>query len=148
MNPNHPNPPPARHRPPRRILAVSGLERPVTSLDGRSAAVLAWAAHWHRAHTGLDPQAGVLMRRALALYSHHLEALQGDRVRAEEVSVVECSKGSGTAVTLTEARARIEAADAARRPLRLMVAMHRPEELQQHAAMVRALDGAMAARGL
>lgn len=133
---------------PRVVRALASLERPQTALCARSASQLAWAAHWHRAHTSTDPQAGVLIRRALDIYAGHLGTLEGDRVRAEEVALLASAKGSGSAIRLTECRARIEAADEARRPITLREALYRPDELKRHDEMSRALDAALAAQGL
>jgi hypothetical protein len=101
--------------PPRVVRANNSLEKVLASLDSHSAARLAWIQHWHRVNTKADPQAAVVIRRALEVYARHLNAM-GESLN-EVPAIKAASKGSGSAVSLTEARARIEQAQL--RPLDL-----------------------------
>jgi hypothetical protein len=103
----------------RTITALSTLERPTASLDAHSSIALEWAAHHIHAHQRLKPQPAVLIRRALCLYVAHLGRLEEpEQLKAEAVALDTAARGSGTAITLTEARARLEAAQGRAVPFR------------------------------
>jgi hypothetical protein len=97
----------------RTVPALGTLERPTAGLDCRSVIALEWAQHWALTRTRIKPQPGVVIRRALDLYADHLCRLPAtdEATQQERRAIERAAKGSGSARLLTEARARLEAAE-------------------------------------
>lgn len=93
---------------PARISASKGIERQSVPLDARSLVALEFAAFWAEKHASVKVPAAVLIRRALTLFADHLGALQGPAINGEIHRIRDAGVGSGSALTLTQARARIE----------------------------------------
>jgi hypothetical protein len=93
------------------ITALATVEKPVASLDADSLVALEWSQLWALNHAGVKPVPSVVMRRALCLLARHLSALPPDDGlhRAEALAFQQAGKGNGSARSLTEARARMEA---------------------------------------
>lgn len=92
------------------VTALGGIEKHTASLDGRSLVALEFASFWARKHTRLRPVPAVVIRRALVCLADHLSNLDPDHIAAECRAFGDAGKGSGSARSVTEARARIEQA--------------------------------------
>lgn len=90
------------------ITALGGLEKHTATLDARSAVALEFITHWCRRRTNLRPVPAAVIRRALVLLAEHLSGLDEELQAGECRAFEQAGRGSGTARTLTEARARIE----------------------------------------
>jgi hypothetical protein len=121
------------------ITAANTLERAHASLDSRSLVHLYWAMHWCQQRARLKPQAAVVIRRALELYARHLDALQDPT--SELVAIESAGKGSGGAVQLTEARARLERAEFKALPLR--ECLYSPEQLREQQETAAAIEACL-----
>lgn len=124
-----------RHRQ-RTTLALKGTTfRTSAQLDHRAAVALAWASRWLTAASGLSVPASGVLRRALALYVHHLEQLGSDK--AEEVRAVRLACSS----TLTDkdhqqaAMQCLEATPAGAMPLPFLEVLHGPGAAARAAAL-------------
>jgi hypothetical protein len=91
-----------------RVRAERGIETTKADLDARSIVALEWTQLWARRHLRINPLGPVVVRRALCLLADHLSNLDADRLAAERRAFSDASAGSGSARSLTEARARIE----------------------------------------
>jgi hypothetical protein len=123
----------------RTITATNTLERVNASLDSRSLVHLHWATHWCQQRARLKPQAAVLIRRALELYARYLDALQDPT--SELVAIESAGKGSGGAVQLTEARARLERAEF--KALPLSECLYTPEQLREQRETAAAIEACL-----
>jgi hypothetical protein len=99
---------PPRRAGPSRVLTESIVEKHTAGLDARSIVALEWTQHWLQHHTSLKAPAAVIARRALALLADHLSNLDPRAVAREGHLLRDAGRGKGSAVTLTEARARLE----------------------------------------
>jgi hypothetical protein len=99
---------PARRAGPSRVLTESTVEKHTSGLDARSIVALEWTQHWLQRHTSLKAPAAVIVRRALVLLADHLSNLDAREVAHEGHILRDAGRGKGSAVTLTEARARLE----------------------------------------
>lgn len=93
---------------PSRIAASNTIERPAAHLDASSVVALEFCAFWLHKHTRIRAPSAVIIRRALALLADHVSNLTGDEVAREAHTIRDAGKGSGSALSLTQARARIE----------------------------------------
>ena len=93
---------------PSRITASNTIERHSAPLDARSIVALEFASFLAYRHARLKVPPAVLIRRALALLADHMSNLEGPELAGEMHRIREAGKGSGSALTLTQARARIE----------------------------------------
>jgi hypothetical protein len=92
------------------IPANLTLERPTAALDAKSIIALEWIALWAGSYGSATPSPATTIRRALQFLAQHLgQLVDPGHIRAELLRFEEAGKGHGTARTLTEARARIEA---------------------------------------
>ena len=91
-----------------RISASAVVERHTAPLDARSAVALAFADFWTHQHGSIHPAPAVIIRRALQLLADHLGTLQADDILHEVRAFRAAGKGQGSALTLTQARARLE----------------------------------------
>lgn len=128
---------PTRPKRPRVIIARNTLERPTASLDAHSLTCLEWAGHQIAALHGLQPQPPVLIRRALDVYVSQLRQLDPED-RGEFRRLEEAAKGQGGAITLTEARARLEAAGG--RPVPFEEVRYSAEKLKEQRELLAALE--------
>ena len=93
---------------PSRIVTSNTIERPAAHLDARSVVALEFCTFWLRKHASIRVPPAVLIRRALVLLADHVSNLAGSEVAREVHILRDAGTGSGSAVSLTEARARIE----------------------------------------
>ncbi len=107
MNTIKPSYPPRRAGP-SRVLTEAIVEKHTAGLDARAVVALEWSQHWLQRHTSLKAPAAVLVRRALVLLADHLSNLDPQEVAREGHLLRDAGRGKGSAVTLTEARARLE----------------------------------------
>ena len=91
-----------------RISPGNTIERHAAPLDPHSAVALAFIEFWTERHATIKPAAGTTIRRALQLLAGHLSALDGEDIASEVRAFRSAGKGEGSALTLTQARARIE----------------------------------------
>lgn len=103
----HTSIPPPRQRS-ARISASSVVERHTAPLDARSAVALAFAEFWTHRHGSIVPAPAVIIRRALQLLADHLGTLEAEDILHEVRAFRAAGQGEGSALTLTQARARIE----------------------------------------
>jgi hypothetical protein len=98
-----------RHRSgPTRITTERTIEKPASNLDARSVVALEWVQHWVQRHTSLKVPAPVVIRRALVALADRLSHLPSTDIAAEGQVFRDAARGCGSAITLTEARARME----------------------------------------
>lgn len=133
-------PPRTRHT----IAARNTQERPTASLDAESAVCLEWAAHQMAALHNLRPQPAVVIRRALSVYVHHLMHMDPDHTRGELMALDQAGKGTGTARTLLEARARMEACQGT--PMAWAEARYSPEQRKEQQDTMAAIEKSLGAR--
>ena len=93
---------------PARITASNTIERPSAHLDARSVVALEFSAFWLHKHASIKVPPAVLIRRGLVLLAEHLSHLEGSEMDREVHTLRDTGKGSGSALSLTQARARIE----------------------------------------
>jgi hypothetical protein len=123
------------------VQALGTLERPTAGLDCRSIVALEWTSQWASTRGRLMPQAGVILRRALSLYVDHLSRIEDPEGTQRELEAIHrAAKGTGTARTLTEARARLEAAEGRR--VAFLEVLQSPESRK----LVDSIDAAVEAR--
>jgi hypothetical protein len=129
------------------ITALGGLEKHTASLDAQSAVALEYATFWAHRHTDLRPVPATVIRRALRLLAAHLSCLDTGvdslEVKPECRAFIDAGKGSGTARSLTEARARIEdhREAPARQPMgHWLDALHSKSERDESRRMLEALE--------
>lgn len=122
---------PHRVAPPRALIGRNTLERPAASLDAEALIALDWAAHHIEVRHRLRPQPAVIIRRALEVYRHHLEALEASQ--DETGPLMRAGKGNPSALALTQARARLEASQG--RPLTWLETRYSPEDRAMTAAV-------------
>jgi hypothetical protein len=128
------------------ITALQGLEKHTAALDGRSLVALEFATFWARNQTRLRPVPAVVIRRALVCLADHLSSLDPERIAAECRAFEDAGKGSGSARSLTEARARIEVHQEcpAEQPMdHWRDALHSKEERAESRRMLDALEKRM-----
>lgn len=118
------------------IAARNTLERPTAALDAHSLICMEWAAHHLAAREKLRPQPAVILRRALDVYVGHLQSLPG--TRSELIALESAGRGTGSARMLTEARARLEAAEG--RPMAFREVRYSPQQLREQREMLEALE--------
>ena len=99
---------PTRRAGPSRVLTETIIEKHTAGLDARSVVALEWSQHWLQRHTSLKAPAAVIVRRALVLLADHLSNIDPPEVAHEGHLLRDAGHGKGSAVTLTEARARME----------------------------------------
>ena len=136
-----------RASPSQRISASNVIERHTAPLDARSAVALEFASYWCHKHATIKPAPAVIFRRALQLLAGHLSSLEGEDIAAETRAFRDAGRGEGSALTLTQARARIEdhiAAPARQRMDDWRDALHAPEERRQMSEMLVRLEALMA----
>jgi hypothetical protein len=128
------------------ITAVGTLERPTAGLDAYSLVAVDWVTAWASTRGRLKPQPAVIMRRALGLLVEHLSHLDAEEdeekrdeaTQRELLALHRAAKGSGSARTLTECRARLEAAEG--RKVSFIEVLHSPEARQATAAVNAAME--------
>jgi hypothetical protein len=126
--------------------ALLGLEKHTAALDARSLVALDWASFWAHKHTRLRPVPAVVIRRALVCLAEHLSNVDPEHIAAECRAFEDAGKGSGSARSLTEARARIEVhqeAPAAQPMDHWRDALHSKEERAESRRMLEALEKRM-----
>jgi hypothetical protein len=135
------------HSIPRPIAASSHVERVSASLDGQSAVALAYCTWWARRHGSVKPAPSVIVRRALQVYADHLSRAEGFGIVPEVHQLAYTGRGSGSALSLTEARARIEEHERASlaQPMRHWHdALHSQAERKESAEFLERLEASMA----
>jgi hypothetical protein len=128
------------------ITALQGIEKLTAALDARSLVALDWASFWAHKHTRLRAVPAVVIRRALMCLADHLSTLDPERITAEARAFEEAGEGSGSARSVTEARARIEVhqeAPAAQPMGHWRDALHSKEERAESRRMLDALEKRM-----
>lgn len=120
----------------RYIVATNALERPTAALDAHALICLEWAAHYIQARERLKPQPAVVIRRALDVYTRHLQSLED--THGEFWALEGAAKGTGGARMLTEARARMEAREG--QPMSFAEARYTPEQLKDQRSLMAALE--------
>lgn len=133
-----------------RISASSVVERHTAPLDARSAVALAFADFWTHRHGSIRPAPAVIIRRALQLLADHLGTLEADDILHEVRAFRVAGKGEGSALTLTQARARIEDHQDApgRQPMNdWRDALQSVEDRRESRAMLDRLEALMGTEG-
>lgn len=134
---------------PTRVTASNTIERLSAPLDARSLVALEFAAFWAHKYAAVRVPAAVLIRRALSVYADHISGIEGPCIAGEIHRVREAGKGIGSALTLTEARARIEdhrRAPAAQPMSHWQDALISASERREGRAMLDRLEAFMAAQ--
>jgi hypothetical protein len=93
---------------PSRLTTEATIEKPAAPLDARSVVALEWSQHWLQRHASLRVPPAVLIRRALQVLADRLSNLEPDEFAREGHLMRDAARGKGSAVSLTEARARME----------------------------------------
>lgn len=91
-----------------RVVIGSTIERQAIALDARSIVALEWVQLWAQRNALLRLAPAAVVRRALVLLAEHLSRLEPEAIAGEGHRLREAAKGSGSAVSLVEARARFE----------------------------------------
>jgi hypothetical protein len=99
---------PVRRAGPCRVTTGATIEKQSAALDTRSVVALEWSLHWLQRHAAVKVAPAVVIRRALVLLADHLSNLQPEDIAREDHNLRDAAKGKGSAVSLTEARARME----------------------------------------
>ena len=129
-----------------RISPSNTVERHAAPLDARSAVALAFIDFWTERHATIKPAAGTTIRRALQLLAGHLSSLDGEDISSEVRAFRSAGKGEGSALSLTQARARIEnhlRAPAAQPMLHWRDALEDQHERRESLAMLERLEELM-----
>lgn len=90
-----------------RATIAATVEKTSAHLDAQSIVALEWTLHWLLRHHGLKVAPSAVIRRALQVYADHVSNLDPSEIASEGRRVRDAAKGSGSAITLTEARARL-----------------------------------------
>jgi hypothetical protein len=93
---------------PGRFETLGTLEKPAAHLDAKSMVALDWLRFWVNKHESREPPPSVVIRVALQVLAQHCSSIDGNEVSSTVRRFRDAGKGSGSATTLTEARARIE----------------------------------------
>ena len=123
--------PPPHHMTPsayqRTTLALKGTTaRTSAQLDHRAAVALAWASRWLTAASGLSVPASGVLRRALALYVHHLEQSSTDKDKEVRAVRLACAATLADKDDQQAAVQRLEATPAGAMPLPYLEVLHGP----------------------
>lgn len=130
-----------------RFNILNTLEKPAANLDAKSLVALEWIKFWIHRHESQSPAPAVVIRLALQVLAQHLSSVEPNEVRGLVNRFREAAKGSGGAISLTQARARIEEhlrAPGAQPMDHWEDALYSAEELKDRADIVSRLEAHMA----